>query len=68
VAGGGGIDKCEKNAGNDLQAENDGGGAAKYIPPTGGAGGDFMYGCFDGRSAKAEPPLEPVIKFDAALF
>ena len=37
VAGGGGVDQREQNAGDDLQDQNHGGGAAEDIPPARGA-------------------------------
>ena len=49
LTGGWVVDEAEKNAGDDLQAEDDGGGAAEDVPPAGGAGGDLVDGGFDGR-------------------
>ena len=67
MTGGGRVDERKENAGDDLKAQDDGGCAAEYIPPTGGAGGHFMHSRRYGRLAKAEAPFEPVVKCDTAF-
>ena len=64
---GGCVNEREENAGDNLKAQNDGGGATEYIPPTGGAGGNFMHDCRYGRLAKTEASFEPVVKCDTAF-
>ena len=48
LAGGGRVDQRKQNAGDDLQDQDDGGGAAEDVPPTRGAGGNLVLGRFDG--------------------
>jgi hypothetical protein len=64
---GGRVNECEENAGDNLKAQDNGGGATEYVPPTGSAGGNFMHGRRYGRLAKAEAPFEPVVKCDTAF-
>ena len=61
MIGGRSVNECEENAGDNLKAQGDGGGAAEYVPPTGGAGGNVVHGGFDDWSAQTESLLEPVV-------
>ncbi len=57
VGRGGCVDEREQDAGHDLEHEDDGGGAAEDVPPTGSVGGDLVFGCFDEGCAEAEAML-----------
>ena len=64
---GGCVNEREENAGDNLKAQDNGGGATEYVPPTGSAGGNLVYGRRCGGLAKAKAPFEPVVKCDTAF-
>jgi hypothetical protein len=63
-----GINQSEQNARNDLHHQDNGCGAAKYIPPARATAWNRMFGCFGNRSSQPYPPLKPTIQLDGALF
>src|ERR1700682_341545 len=59
-AGGGNINECQHDSGDELQKEHDKGGASKHVPPTSGVFRHGMLGNFTDGRGKLQSPVEPL--------